>query len=218
MEYNQERTGRILRSLRKRGNLSQSEMASRLSIVMRKTFTDENGKNTVSQLERGKRGVTLDYAFAYAEIFDVSLDYVLGRSDDWQPEHRDIKKTITGLSDEAISNLKKITTQRAFIPASTHARKISELNKLLESNSLNSLLKHLSAYRYARSVKPQDCDDNGLTGADMMKAMDVIEAAGEINVSYAEYAVICLHNAVDVFQEIARDPNAMTESEVLDNG
>lgn len=44
------------------------------------TLTDENGRQTISQLENGKRNITIDIAFAYADIFDATLDYILCRS------------------------------------------------------------------------------------------------------------------------------------------
>ena len=66
----------------------------------------ENGRQTVSQLELGKRTINLDTILALADIFDVSVDYIMCRSDDWQHENKDIKETV-GLSDKAIRSLKE---------------------------------------------------------------------------------------------------------------
>jgi len=102
MAYNLDKAACRLKDLRNENNYSQREMAKKLSEFVKDRVLDgDNGKNTVSQLENGARGITLDYAFAYADIFDVSLDYILGRTDDRKPINAPIKE-LTGLSDRAI--------------------------------------------------------------------------------------------------------------------
>jgi len=83
---------------------SQPDFAKKLNEYVDKTWDNENGKVTVSQLERGKRNITLEVALAYAEIFDVSLDYLCGRDSEPQPKHRNIKED-TLLSDNSIKQL-----------------------------------------------------------------------------------------------------------------
>jgi transcriptional regulator with XRE-family HTH domain len=93
--------------------MSQSGLAQKLNDLIGynnggvMNLDGETGKQTVSQLERATRGITLDLAFAYAHIFGVSLDYVLGKSDDWQPSYKGIKD-VTGLPDEAVRGLKTL--------------------------------------------------------------------------------------------------------------
>lgn len=65
----------------------------------------DTGKQTISQLECGRRGLTIELATAYSEIFGVSLDYLFCLSDDEQPSNKDIKE-ILHFSDKAISELK----------------------------------------------------------------------------------------------------------------
>lgn len=65
---------------------------------------DKAGKETVSQLENGKRNITIELAVAYADIFNVSLDYILGRADNLKPEYEKIE-TQTGLSDNSLQEL-----------------------------------------------------------------------------------------------------------------
>ena len=89
MVYDAIKAGGRIREIRKRNGLSQREMAQKLAAIITNRVLDKsNGKSTVSQMERGARGITLAYAFAYADIFNVSLDYVLGRSDGMQEEIR----------------------------------------------------------------------------------------------------------------------------------
>jgi len=114
MSYVATKAAARLRELRKRDSLSQGGMAEKLREQLPDmTFEGDTGKQTVSQLERGARGITIDFAFAYAEIFDVSLDFVLGRTDDWQPENKDIKST-TALPDDAIHTLNETRPIRQY--------------------------------------------------------------------------------------------------------
>lgn len=145
--YDANRAAGRLKELRNRGELSQSGMANRLSeLIPGDTFKGETGKQTVSQLERAKRGITLDYAFAYAEIFDVSLDYVLCKTDDWKHENKAIKD-MTDLSDTTIKVLTewKITTDDEFF---TNRKRMWIINDLCSHEHGNTVLDYMAAYLY----------------------------------------------------------------------
>ena len=60
-------TGNILKSLRKNNGKTQLELSKLLNVQ----------KSTVSMYERGKRTPSPDVLKKYAQIFDVSLDYLL---------------------------------------------------------------------------------------------------------------------------------------------
>lgn len=113
--FNDKKVKKRLVELRKSKNLSQSELGLELNEMLNTkmqkdaNLDGENGKQTVSQLER-TRNLTIDFAFAYANIFNVSLDYILGWSDDFKPENKSIKE-YTGLSDDAIKTLKELNTK-----------------------------------------------------------------------------------------------------------
>lgn len=61
-------TGNILKSLRKNNGKTQLELSKLLNVQ----------KSTVSMYERNKRTPSPDVLRKYAQIFDVSLDYLLG--------------------------------------------------------------------------------------------------------------------------------------------
>lgn len=61
-------TGNILKSLRKNNGKTQLELSKLLNVQ----------KSTVSMYERGKRTPSPDILKKYSEIFDVSVDYILG--------------------------------------------------------------------------------------------------------------------------------------------
>ena len=62
---------RLLR-LRKEKNISQQVLADQLGVSF----------HQVSKMETGQRGASLEVACALADYFDVSLDYLVGRSDE----------------------------------------------------------------------------------------------------------------------------------------
>ena len=60
-----------VKCLRLEKNLKQSDIADTLCVT----------KAQISDIERGRRTTTLEKAIMLADYFDVSLDYLVGRSD-----------------------------------------------------------------------------------------------------------------------------------------
>lgn len=113
MLYDKSKTMTRLKNLRKSHKWTQAEMGNELnksigydSQANIMNLAGENGKQTVSQLENG-RNITIDIAFAYADIFDVSLDYIYGRSKSQKQQYESIEKEI-GLTGEAVRMITKI--------------------------------------------------------------------------------------------------------------
>ena len=65
------KTGKILKSLRLESNLTQKELAEKLGI----------GQSTIVGYERGYRETIATNLIKYANFFNVSTDYLLGRTD-----------------------------------------------------------------------------------------------------------------------------------------
>lgn len=63
-----------LLALRKSKRISQQALAEHLGV----------SSHQVSKMETGKRSASLEVACALADYFDVSLDYLVGRSDNPQ--------------------------------------------------------------------------------------------------------------------------------------
>lgn len=63
----------ILKSLRVEADLTQSQLAQRLGI----------GQSTIVGYERGDREPTASNLMKYASYFNVSLDFLTGRTDDF---------------------------------------------------------------------------------------------------------------------------------------
>ncbi|MDR0325013.1 MAG: helix-turn-helix domain-containing protein [Oscillospiraceae bacterium] len=105
-----------LRELRERCKWTQNDVGERLNSLLGAKalklmeLDEDTGKETVSQLEtlKGKRNISQNLAFAYAEIFDVSLDYIYGRTDTWQHDYKEAKELLR-LSNEAIDALRLLS-------------------------------------------------------------------------------------------------------------
>ena len=70
--FDKKRFGERLASLRNSRAVSQQAIADVLGV----------GKSAVSMMESGNRAASADVLIALADYFDVSLDYLCGRSDD----------------------------------------------------------------------------------------------------------------------------------------
>ena len=101
---------------------------------------EETGRQTITQFESGKRSLMLEHAFAYAEIFDTTLDYIYCRSDDPKPQNKDIREA-TALSDEAIAYFERLT--RPFNDDDVFYSKIANL--LIESGFFDGIVANMAA-------------------------------------------------------------------------
>ncbi|MDD4566134.1 MAG: helix-turn-helix transcriptional regulator [Eubacteriales bacterium] len=61
-----------LKELRQSHNISQKNLGSAVSLSMQ----------AICDIEKGRRSTTADKLIIIADFFDVSLDYLVGRSDD----------------------------------------------------------------------------------------------------------------------------------------
>lgn len=70
--FNREIFAERFKKLRLEKSISQQEIATSLGV----------DRSIVSHWERGTRIPSLDIAYSLADYFEVSLDYLVGRSDD----------------------------------------------------------------------------------------------------------------------------------------
>ena len=80
--------------------LTQQELADKI----------HTSRDCVSYWETGKRLIPMDKAILIADTFNVTVDYVLGRSDCTSVDNEYIHQQL-GLSDKAIDKLKLVTRQ-----------------------------------------------------------------------------------------------------------
>lgn len=112
--YNKKEVQRRLRQLRETQGLSMLDMGRKLDDLIGRNGKCKEGKGlslwynsgsqAVSQLENGGRTLLPHFAVAYAKIFDVSLDYIYGLTDEPNTQYSNFKEFI-GLSDKAMQAL-----------------------------------------------------------------------------------------------------------------
>lgn len=66
MYYDLVESGKRIRKLRKQNGLTQEQLADLLGVAL----------NTISRIEVGSRGISIDLAIELAVHFDTTLDYI----------------------------------------------------------------------------------------------------------------------------------------------
>jgi transcriptional regulator with XRE-family HTH domain len=136
---------------------TQKEFAEKIDMSP-STVSDWIGTNKKAATER-EPGM---YAIQkIAECFGVSVDYLLGGNECKAPSDEEIHK-LTGLSDEAISKLKKGTTLVARENFSAE-KKMYMLNHLIETIGSSDLLESMYDYMFAEYhvKKPDGVEQQG---------------------------------------------------------
>lgn len=91
-----------LAELRKEKKWSQPKLAEELT--KKRERSESYSKQTISQYERGERQPTIEIAVALAQIFDVSIGYLLGLENDRHPRLQTAREQY-GLSNKAAEAL-----------------------------------------------------------------------------------------------------------------
>lgn len=84
-----------IKILREELNMTQQELADKL----------DGAKSTVAMYEKGDRKPSMEVLLKLSEIFDCSIDYILGKSNIRNPEKTDLDKLQIGLSAKDYSNI-----------------------------------------------------------------------------------------------------------------
>ena len=119
--------GLRIAKLREEKGLSQKQLADELGKIGLKVR-----RETVTQWENGSRDLKTEYTVKLADLFGVSCDEILRGI---KAEHLSVAK-ITGLSDETISNLRKVSK----LGEDTFWYFSGQLNNFLGNRNLYSLL------------------------------------------------------------------------------
>ncbi len=95
MYYNQTESGKRIKQLRINRGLTQEQLSSNLNIAT----------STLGNIERGKRGISIDLAIEIAILFNVSLDYLLlGR----EMQTDGIRKQVHQMIDQLLEMEKRL--------------------------------------------------------------------------------------------------------------
>ena len=112
--YDKDEIAKRLKEQRKLTGYSQAQLAKKIDALIGKAANQNGlcmdkhaGVEYVSGWENNTRAITLNVLMAYSKIYNVSLDFLMGRTPDWNPENHDIKEK-TGLSDKSLVALESI--------------------------------------------------------------------------------------------------------------
>lgn len=87
-----------IKFLREELHMTQQELADKL----------DGAKSTVAMYEKGDRKPSMDVLLKLSEIFDCSIDYILGKSDIRDSEDKEFRfayhKETEGMTDEEIKD------------------------------------------------------------------------------------------------------------------
>ncbi len=100
----------IAKSLRKSANLTQTELAEKLKV----------SKSCISMIEIGKNEPTANTLVRYADFFDCTTDFLLGRADDYHilPATALSLETVSTDEQSLIKTYRKLnSTQKTYVKA-----------------------------------------------------------------------------------------------------
>jgi len=196
---------------------------------------NKTGKHTVSQLEsftkeetsKNKRNISPNIAFAYAKIFNVTLDFIYGYSDDWNPDFKDVKERI-GISDKAIKKLEDLEASRCTtdekVAMEWHYTKYDRssgvekmvdimapqyaevLSAIIEDEDFVNMISQLNRYCvYKQKDSTNDMNTEEKLGSEQyLQALDEIIKYNEVAIPREEFALISLQEATDLFKSIIK--------------
>lgn len=121
-----------LKKLRESAGLTQSQLGEELDV----------SRGSIGYYEKSERIPDIEFLKKTADYFKVSLDYLMGQSDNLLPEGGSIQERFF-LSDKAIENLD--TFSKSF-DLKTKVLLVDILNALLENPKFKSILFDISSY------------------------------------------------------------------------
>ncbi|MBM7030562.1 helix-turn-helix domain-containing protein [Bacillus velezensis] len=114
--------GKRITSLRKKANLTQEQMATKLNIT----------RSALSQYELGTRNPDYDLLIKIADFFDVSIDYLLRGEDHYKDKARELRKQ-TDVRFAAVDGREFTDSEKEAILADA-LKRIDGIEKLIEEN------------------------------------------------------------------------------------
>ena len=121
-------------ALRKESGFNQTQVADSIKLCF---------KNLSELREQGRNFPTLEYASKLADLYNVSIDYLLGRSDLTQIDNDFISKE-TGLNDVTINELKKVHAEKNNFQKQQNY--IELINFLFEHDKTKTLMQYMYYY------------------------------------------------------------------------
>lgn len=130
--------GENFKTLRENAGLTLSELGEQIN------YSDK----TISMIETETRPPTIEQLNIYAEKFNVSLDYLTGRTKAMKPDIQMISD-YTGLTPEVIDNLHELKNQTESYDVNESLYALETLNKVLLTAEFFEIIISLSALSHS---------------------------------------------------------------------
>ena len=154
------RTKERLEDLRKEKKLSLQQLSELLeeqgAIISHTNLKNYEINDQLHALYNRTKGMSLENFVALADVFDVSVDYLLGRSDSRKAEYHQMSDELK-LDDETIDLLKAVIDEdkeNVF-----YGRRIEMINDLLLTPDMLSALELIREACYAHVMFRDNCDE-----------------------------------------------------------
>lgn len=127
--------------VRTRKGISQQELATKTHLT----------RQHINYFETGSRVPDIDKLKSIADVLDVSLDYLLCRTNNFSISNTNISQK-TGLSDKSISKLNKFTIKDGWQLDTIYGERYNYqdyfiiINKLIENDKFEELIHYIRAY------------------------------------------------------------------------
>lgn len=141
---------KALRQLMNDTNITQPILAEAIGVT----------RQTISLYSTGQSTPDIDVFLKIADYFNVSFEYLLGRSQAKTKENVDINERI-GLSDKAINKLENWneainvkTPEGMMVEVIKNTKAPNELNKIIENDHFAALLYYIRSLKYINDEVP----------------------------------------------------------------
>ncbi|MCL2105939.1 MAG: helix-turn-helix domain-containing protein [Oscillospiraceae bacterium] len=213
MIYTYEAVGRRIATERKRLNMSQTDLASKLNLA-------DSSRVTVGQWENGKAVPCLEYMKEMCEIFDCEMDYLFGKINERTREVTDIC-AVTGLSGKAVELLQAWKNELPNIVPEKYVEADQPFHVIL--NFIEALICWNEIERLADYANSFQMNlEGGIKGIEDIAALKQFVIDNNLSLdevyrsSEALYdnAMLCEYNAKDLFGEFMQSLAKLTKQDL----
>lgn len=146
------------------------------------------------------RSMSIEYLVAFADFYDVSLEYLLGLSDSRKREYIDISEQLH-LCDEAIDNLMALQADDEKFGKGIHGKAVDVLNNLLCDVDVLGALRHIAMselmFRRAKIFSSEAMWEIMEEDAELKKAIEKINQYDIFTVTHEMLVDIYVQKAIE---------------------
>ncbi len=144
--------GKALSTLRKRADMTQNEVADRLNL----------SRQAISKYERGESFPDISVLVMIAELFDVTLDELIGYGDPTGGESSLLQSIAQGISDVVAENIADVVNLAPLLKPSILAKLSQQFGRQgIDISDIVALAEYLNDDAVVRLIETATFDDIG---------------------------------------------------------